>query len=90
LIAASATFALKDQLSRFLGPAQYYDLSVTNAVTGQQVLHYTSHPNGVNSIMDRGALDIEFDLLVFPYAMASGPPVAVITDNRESRSKASR
>ena len=50
---------------------RYYDLTITNA-SGATVGHITSHPNGLQKPPDPGALDMEFDVLVYDYAKPSG------------------
>lgn len=51
---------------------RYYDLQIISVATGETIRHWTSHPNGVMNAPDRGALNIEFDVIVAPFAQASG------------------
>lgn len=48
---------------------RYYDLIVTRPGDTKPFRQWTSHPSGV---FDPGALEIEFDMLVLPYATPSG------------------
>lgn len=51
---------------------RYYDIQITDIATGQMIQRWTSHPNGIMAAPDRGALNVEFDVIVSPYAMAAG------------------
>ena len=51
---------------------RYYDLQILPANGGAAVRHWTSHPNGPQSAPDPGALNVEFDLVIMPFAQASG------------------
>jgi hypothetical protein len=42
---------------------RYYDIEITDPASGKQLLHYTSHPRGVNAPPDPGALQVEIDIL---------------------------
>lgn len=50
---------------------RYYDIIITEISSGNQVGRITSHPNGIMNAPDRGALDVEFSLSIYSYAMAS-------------------
>jgi hypothetical protein len=47
---------------------RYYSLEIIEASSGNVIRHWTSHPNGIYAAPDPGALNIECDLLVYPYA----------------------
>ena len=50
---------------------RYYDISITDPSSGGNALiHYTSHPNGVQQPPDRGALQVELDLWTLAQADA--------------------
>jgi hypothetical protein len=51
---------------------RYYDIQLISIATNQIVRRWTSHPNGLMNAPDRGALNIEFDVIIYPYAQASG------------------
>lgn len=51
---------------------RYYDLTVSSIKTGEVIRHWQTHPQGATAAPDPGALNIEFDLLLSPYAIATG------------------
>lgn len=65
---------------------RYYDITISNP-SGGELLHYTTHPNGVNSPPDPGALQVELDLYQLMYGQAAanslvrvwGIPLSVIS-----------
>lgn len=51
---------------------RYYDLIVTRPGESKPYRRWTSHPSGTTGPFDPGALDIEFDMPVLPYATPTG------------------
>ena len=53
---------------------RFYDLSIVSIATGKVVRQWQSHPQGISAPQDPGALNVEFDLIVSPQAIAQGDP----------------
>lgn len=51
---------------------RYYLLEIINPATGKTIRRWTTHPNGITSTPDPGALMIEFDVFVAPLAVPIG------------------
>ena len=55
--------------------SRYYDIELIDPSTNRAVRQWTSHPNG---IYDPGALNVEFDFLVYPMHSNMGGSTAII------------
>ncbi len=51
---------------------RYYDITITPPKSAQPVKRWTSHPNGISAPPDPGALQVEFDMFVYPQATPMG------------------
>lgn len=68
--------------------SRYYDIELIDPVTNKTVKQWTSSPNGV---YDPGALNVEFDLLVYPMdsnmgaasVIVEGVPLADLIQNKQ-------
>jgi hypothetical protein len=74
---------------------RYYDIKITNPSDGKELLHYTSHPRGINAPPDPGALQVEIDALELMQGQASagsliriwGVPFSTISSGSDFNNK---